>query len=435
MIVDNFLLPRFLVLELVLACHLFQFAQPCLTTTPSLGLKKRSLEGVNCTIPLNSWTFPPLILDENRDWLLPDSKSTITVAAGSSVILACPAPTSGKNKKRSAGGGSDVSLLCSQTGLLVDVQQAAAELSQLGCTASPADSEQLVAGGRCGPQQEGQLVDIGFQLSSSGGHFRPVITVCHVAETEATLFARHTIRGNYTRDRIRGEASGRPAFREGGLFYRQVRAAQAYAKQSQQQMFTRLFGPQQAAEYFTNNHYLAKGHLAPDADFYFKDWQEASYYYSNTAPQWQSVNNGNWKDVEYTVRKLARETGRDLQIWTGTLGLLQLPSNGSQVEVYLTENQGKKYIPVPAYFWKVVLDPVRVQAVVLVTANNPHLSRLPRSTAFCKDRCQDLGWDRHLNNKDKAESGLTFCCSPADFAAAVAWAGPPDLATWPPLHF
>ena len=44
------------------------------------------------------------------------------------------------------------------------------------------------------------------------------------------------------------------------------------------------------------------------------DWQEASYYYSNTAPQWQTINNGNWKDVEYTVRKLARETGRDLQV-------------------------------------------------------------------------------------------------------------------------
>ena len=44
------------------------------------------------------------------------------------------------------------------------------------------------------------------------------------------------------------------------------------------------------------------------------DWQEASYYYSNAAPQWQTINNGNWKDVEYTVRKLSRETGRDLQV-------------------------------------------------------------------------------------------------------------------------
>jgi hypothetical protein len=49
-----------------------------------------------------------------------------------------------------------------------------------------------------------------------------------------------------------------------------VHAAQAYSKQSQLQMFTKLFGPQQAAEYFSNNYFLAKGHLAPDADFYFK---------------------------------------------------------------------------------------------------------------------------------------------------------------------
>jgi hypothetical protein len=51
-----------------------------------------------------------------------------------------------------------------------------------------------------------------------------------------------------------------------------------------------------------------------------------------------------------------------------------------------------------------VIDPEKNEGVVLVTANNPHLSRLPRSTAFCKDRCQELGWAKHLNNKDKVSS-------------------------------
>jgi DNA/RNA endonuclease G (NUC1) len=45
-----------------------------------------------------------------------------------------------------------------------------------------------------------------------------------------------------------------------------------------------------------------------------EDWQEATYYFINAAPQWQSINNGNWKDVEYTVRKLADRTGRDFQV-------------------------------------------------------------------------------------------------------------------------
>jgi DNA/RNA endonuclease G (NUC1) len=46
------------------------------------------------------------------------------------------------------------------------------------------------------------------------------------------------------------------------------------------------------------------------------DWQEATYYYTNTAPQWQGINNGNWKDVEHTVRKLADKTSLDLEVRT-----------------------------------------------------------------------------------------------------------------------
>ncbi len=49
------------------------------------------------------------------------------------------------------------------------------------------------------------------------------------------------------------------------------------------------------------------------------DWQEATYYYTNTAPQWQGINNGNWKDVEHTVRKLADKTGLDLEVQTFTV--------------------------------------------------------------------------------------------------------------------
>ena len=217
----------------------------------------------------------------------------ISVAEGATVVLACPGP-SNKNTKRSAntvnhGNAPEVSLQCSsKAGGLVDQQLATVELSQLGCSANPSDTEQVVVGARCGPpNQEGQLVDIGFYVGD--GQFRSVISVCHVTETEQTLYARHTIHGNYTRDRIR-ESASRPAFREGGIFYRQVRAAQAYSRQSQQEMFTRLFGPQLAGEYFSNSNYLAKGHLAPDADFYFKGKMHIQILSSNLVQEGSSVS-------------------------------------------------------------------------------------------------------------------------------------------------
>ena len=46
--------------------------------------------------------------------------------------------------------------------------------------------------------------------------------------------------------------------------------------------------------------YFARGHLAPDGDFVYVFEQNATYYFVNVVPQWQSINNGNWK-VNYFV--------------------------------------------------------------------------------------------------------------------------------------
>ncbi len=48
--------------------------------------------------------------------------------------------------------------------------------------------------------------------------------------------------------------------------------------------------------------YLARGHLSPDAAFVYDAFQEATYYFINVAPQFQSFNNGNWKALEGRVR-------------------------------------------------------------------------------------------------------------------------------------
>ena len=51
--------------------------------------------------------------------------------------------------------------------------------------------------------------------------------------------------------------------------------------------------------------YFAKGHLSPDAAFVYNVMQDATYYFMNAAPQFQSFNNGNWKALEYNTRDLA----------------------------------------------------------------------------------------------------------------------------------
>lgn len=51
--------------------------------------------------------------------------------------------------------------------------------------------------------------------------------------------------------------------------------------------------------------YLSRGHLSPDADFLLGTWQDLSYFYINTAPQWQTINAGNWLRLENLIRNFA----------------------------------------------------------------------------------------------------------------------------------
>lgn len=73
--------------------------------------------------------------------------------------------------------------------------------------------------------------------------------------------------------------------------------------QSMQKMYTKatqmllVRGLLNSTEHLTGRgqHYLARGHLAPDADFVLEPEQDATYYFANAVPQWQAINNGNWK--------------------------------------------------------------------------------------------------------------------------------------------
>ena len=53
------------------------------------------------------------------------------------------------------------------------------------------------------------------------------------------------------------------------------------------------------------SNYLARGHLSPDAAFIEGAEQDATYFFFNVAPQFQSFNNRNWKQLESFTRDMA----------------------------------------------------------------------------------------------------------------------------------
>ena len=48
--------------------------------------------------------------------------------------------------------------------------------------------------------------------------------------------------------------------------------------------------------------YLERGHLTPSADMIYSTMREETSFYMNAAPQWHSVNTGNWGALERESR-------------------------------------------------------------------------------------------------------------------------------------
>lgn len=84
-----------------------------------------------------------------------------------------------------------------------------------------------------------------------------------------------------------------------------------------------------------------RGHLAPAADF---RWNRQAMYDSfsmaNVAPQWPTVNRGNWQQLEDKVRKLSKQVDT-LYVITGT--------------IVDTKKVISNRIAVPTYFYKAIL--------------------------------------------------------------------------------
>jgi hypothetical protein len=217
----------------------------------------------------------------------------------------------------------------------------------------------------------------------------------------------------------RGHGRGASHFREGRVFYQDLSAGGAYSRRGQKRHLAAEHGGAERARGLFPAAF-DRGHLAPNADFLFEDWQEATFYYANTAPQWRSVNRGNWARVESAVRQLAQAGGgRELEVVTGGLGVLS--KGGRQVWLGRQAGAGGRAIPVPRVLWKVVTDPATGRAIVLLTLNNPDYKRVTKVQVFCPDRCEETGWAAALPSRKRLRSGYTFCCSMADFAQTVPW--------------
>ena len=81
----------------------------------------------------------------------------------------------------------------------------------------------------------------------------------------------------------------------------------------------------------------------------------------------------------------------NVKVWTGTYGVLQYPDeNGNDVDIYLFLDGEKRYIPAPKFYWKVLLDESKNQAVGFVGLNDPHSDDIAADETFCESVCDQI---------------------------------------------
>lgn len=67
-----------------------------------------------------------------------------------------------------------------------------------------------------------------------------------------------------------------------------------------------------------------------------------------------------------------------LDVYSGTFGILQYnDTQGTPQDITLYNEGGENWLPVPAYFWKVVYNPLAHEAVAFVGLNDAHADAEP----------------------------------------------------------
>eukprot|EP00095_Tigriopus_kingsejongensis_P006847 maker-scaffold176_size284796-snap-gene-0.14 protein:Tk06847 transcript:maker-scaffold176_size284796-snap-gene-0.14-mRNA-1 annotation:"duplex-specific nuclease" len=281
------------------------------------------------------------------------------------------------------------------------------------------------------------LIQIGWEIN---GVFLEQIQLCVDELLYATLWTKHVVMGASIN--LRDLTPERPSFQRDipghnrlfANFPTSTSLYQTYYRSQQLAQMETILGQNEDVNGnqiiesgFSTSLYFARGHLAPDADFIYDLFQDATYYFVNVAPQFQSFNNGNWKALEGAVRDYAESLKASVKVITGTYGLLRFKNTiGKLRPFFLYTEDGNQWIPAPEYYWKVVHNEQTNEAIAFVGHNNPHSQQTP--TPLCQSQCGKLSWADW--NMDSLSSGFMYCCrsingrsiSPKDLALVeIGW--------------
>jgi len=385
----------------------------------------------NCIIDLDGGAWPkdpPIITNELGDFILPigeENDREFLLDYDQVFLLGCPGSQFATNIGDTSAvfgqckGGDKFDMWIPSTG----ESWTSYGLEDYGCDHQPYDSTDVT--GECGPDGVGTEIQIEFDVTPDMNGEAVTITVCHDLKQSRTLWSRHTIWDEVSAS---DHGNNRPSFSSDQFFDYDVNYY--YKMATQKETIAELVGSQELADKYVQDQstsiFLARGHLAPNADFIFYSWMDSSFHFINVAPQWQCFNGKNWMYFEDNCRDFAIDRKLDLVVYTGTSGVIQLKDvNDELVEIYLYD--GDK-LPVPRYYWKILYDPIGAAGVAVIGINNPHLEVVPDEFIVCPPITQHPILDS-VSDPTNISKGFIWACRVEDLAAAL-----PEIPELPPME-
>lgn len=253
------------------------------------------------------------------------------------------------------------------------------------------------------------------------GEWIPIYEICHDNKTASTLWTHHQLT---PKSQHFQRSVDRVSFLKGN-FYKGLSPNTLYSKYDQRITIGKILGSITIAEDIISadsDLFLARGHLAAKSDFIFGTDQTLTFYYINVAPQWQSFNGGNWLAIEHGVKKFIEKRNIDTDLFTGTYGIFTYPDvRGKEQQIYLAWDKKKenRRIPVPRFYYKVIIAEEIEAGIVFIGVNHPYLTmkQIKNEYILCPDvsaKVNYINWDR--NN---ITAGYSYACSVNEFVKVV----------------
>jgi DNA/RNA non-specific endonuclease len=295
------------------------------------------------------------------------------------------------------------------------------DFANIACKSGPLAIAKRRTSGTTKCYNNGIFVDVGFSLPD--GRFVKTYTVCHDPILERIHYSYYILEPHTD-----GNQQGltRPSFRQEDFFPgKDINYLQTTNVQ-RQTLATILGSSDQAYKFIPDppgNYFMSRGHIAAMTDFVYATEQFATFFYINTAPQWQGFNSLNWQSVEDGTRKLAADRGITLDTYTGTFGVTQLWNEaGTRFDLHLYHNQstGGRGFPVPMIFYRIIVNKAANSGAVFLGVNNPYLTLADINNLgyiVCddvSDRITYISWQ-----KDNISRGYSYVCEVNDFLRRV----------------